>query len=255
MMINNTIVDNDTLLPDRGYFYGYGVFETLRVINGTIIFLEEHLSRLNKGLMYLGIQKAINEKEVKAAIRALSCDNGVIKINVSEENTVFTTRPLSYGQMHYEEGYRLTLSRVKRNPTSHTVSIKSMNYLDNIIELEKAKKHGFSDALFLNIHNEICETAVANVFIIEGNKIITPEASSGLLRGIMRQWVMNTYPVMEEKLTLSRLLSSEGVFVTNSVMGIMKVIALDEVTLNQHKMVQEIASKYGEVIDGMGRNL
>ncbi len=255
MIINNTIVDSDTMLPDRGYFYGYGVFETLRVINGTIIFLEEHLSRLNKGLMYLGIQKAINEKEVKAAIRALPCYNGVIKINVSEENTVFTTRPMSYNQEQYEEGYRLTLSRVKRNPTSHTVSIKSMNYLDNIIELEKAKKHGFNDALFLNIHDEICETAVANLFIIEDNKIITPEGSSGLLRGIMRQWVMDTYPVMEEGITLSRLLSSEGVFATNSVMGIIKVIALDEFTLNQHRMVQQIASKYEEMLGGMGRNL
>jgi len=257
VLINNEIVDSAAIFPDRGYFYGYGVFETLLVINGHVIFLEEHLSRLNKGLKYLNIQKVIIRQEVETATRALSCYNGVIKINVSEENTIFTTRPVSYGQEQYESGYRLMLSGVKRNPTSHIVGIKSMNYLDNIIELEKAKKHGFNDALFLNIHEEICETAVANLFIIEDNKIITPEGSSGLLSGIVRQWVMDTYPVLEENITLDRLLLSEGAFVTNSVIGIMKVVAIDEVTLNhhKHKMIQQITNKYREVLDAIGRGL
>jgi len=252
MIINNKIVDMEGVLPDRGYFYGYGVFETLLVIKGNIIFLEEHLSRLNSGLRYLGIHKEIIEKEVEAATEALACYNGVLKINVSEENTVFTTRPIPYSQEEYEQGYRLTLSKVRRNPTSHTVGIKSMNYLDNIFELERAKKEGFKDALFLNMNDEVCETAVANVFIIEKNKIITPDASSGLLSGIMRQWVMNTYPVLEERITLSRLLSSEGVFITNSVMGIMKVVAIDQITLNQHRIIQQIADKYREVLDATG---
>jgi 4-amino-4-deoxychorismate lyase len=256
-MINNKILESDAILPDRGYFYGYGVFETLLVINGHIIFLEEHLSRLNKGLIYLGIKKVINRYEVEAATSALSCYNGVIKINVSEENTIFTTRQVGYSQKQYESGYRLILSGVRRNPTSHIVGIKSMNYLDNIIELEKAKKHGYNDALFLNVHEDICETAVANLFIIEDNKIITPKRSAGLLCGIVRQWVMDAYPVLEENITLDRLLLSEGAFVTNSVIGIMKVVAIDEVTLNQHKhkMIQQITNKYREVIDAIGRGL
>lgn len=253
--INNKIVDCDAILPDRGYFYGYGVFETLLVVNGNIIFLEEHLSRLNNGLRYLGIQKVINKQEVEAAMNKLSCYTGVIKINVSEENTIFTTRPMTYSQKQYDQGYKLMLSSVKRNPTSHTVSIKSMNYLDNILELERAKKQGLNDALFLNIQDEICETAIANIFIIEDNKIITPDGSCGLLNGIIRQWVIDTYPVLEENITLDRLISSEGVFMTNSVMGIMKVIAIDEVTLNQHKMIQQITSKYKEVLDHLGKRL
>jgi len=254
VFVNNKILDYDVMFLDRGYLYGYGVFETLRVINGNIVFLEEHLSRLNKGLRYLDIKKIINKQEVKTATEALMCYNGVIKINVSEENTVFTTRPMMYSQKQYEEGYRLTLSRVKRNPTSHTVGIKSMNYLDNIIELERAKKQGFNDALFLNTIDEICETAIANVFIIEDHKVMTPDCSSGLLNGIIRQWVMNTYPVIEERITLDRLLKSEGVFVTNSVMGIMKVVAIDDVNLNQHKMIGQMTSRYKEVLEDIGRS-
>ncbi|MDF1617082.1 aminotransferase class IV [Petrocella sp. FN5] len=255
VLINNEILNVETIHPDRGYFYGYGVFETIRVIHGRGMFLDNHISRLNSGLKYLGISKVLNVNEVLVAIDALSCNNGVLKINVSEENTVFTTRPLTYSQKQYEEGYKLILSRVKRNPTSHTVGIKSMNYLDNIFELERAKKQGFNDALFLNIHDDVCETAIANIFIIENNKIITPDASLGLLKGIVRQWIMDAYPVTEERITLNRLLTSDGVFVTNSVMGIMKVLIIDEVALNQHKIIQQISNRYEKVLDSMGRGL
>lgn len=254
-LINNKIVDVESIHPDRGYFYGYGVFETIRVISGKCMFLDDHILRLNNGLNYLGIPKVLNANEVIIAIEALACYNGVLKINVSDENTVFTTRPMTYSREQYEQGYRLMLSSVRRNPSSHAVGIKSMNYLDNIFELEKAKKHGFNDALFLNINEEVCETAVANIFLIEEDKIITPDGSLGLLEGVIRQWVMGTYPVLEEHITLDRLISSEGVFVTNSVMGIIKVVAIDEVSLNQHKIIEQITGKYKEVLDDMGKGI
>lgn len=243
-LVNRKIKDMKKMALDTGYFYGYGVFETILVREGQPIFLEAHLRRLNAGLLTLGINKSVETSDVEYAIAALRVYNAGLKINVSESNVVFSTRQISYTKEHYENGAKLCLSYVYRNPTSITTNIKSMNYMDNIVEMKRARESGFNDVLFLNYKNEVCETAVANIFAIIDNEIVTPPVSSGLLPGVIRQWLVDEIGVKEQAMTYEELVTSDGVFMTNSLMGIMKVAQIGEHELKEHPLVVELTKRY-----------
>jgi 4-amino-4-deoxychorismate lyase len=243
-IVNGRIKSLDKVGMDTGYFYGYGLFETLMIREGTAIFLGEHLNRLNTGLKILNINKSVAEAEVHFAIRALGCYNSALKINVSEKNTVFSMRTIPYTAEHYANGAKLCVSKVHRNPTSPSVSLKSMNYLDNILEMQKAKDKGYQDVLFLNYNKEVCETAVANIFMFDKDKLITPTLSSGMLNGIIRQWLLTRYSIEERVITLEELVHSDGVFITNSLMGIMKIVEINNQPIPDHLRTKEITLDY-----------
>lgn len=252
ILLNGQVKESHEIELDAGYFYGYGAFETILVKNGKGILVQEHINRLNDSLKFLEVQKELTKKNVEYAIDKLECNNTALKVNVSDKNVVFSTRELIYTDEQYDKGARLKLSKVLRNPTSPSVNIKSMNYLDNIIELKKAKDEGYQDVLFMNYRNEVCETAIANLFIIKGNKLYTPSLESGLLNGIIRQWVINHYKVFEMKMELKDVLLSDGAFITNSLMGIMKVAGVGKDVLKDNPLITKIKTDYDKFIKEQG---
>lgn len=137
VLINGKIKDIKKTSIDTGYFYGYGVFETILVHKGEAVFAKEHVNRLNKSVKKLSIKQSVTIQEVEHAVAALRLYNGALKINVSEKNVVYSTREIPYTKEDYKQGFKLKVSSVLRNPTSPSVAIKSMNYMDNIIEMKK----------------------------------------------------------------------------------------------------------------------
>lgn len=244
VLLNNRIKDLKKTDLDTGYFYGYGLFETILIREGEAVLLEEHLTRLNKGLEQIGINRQITIEEVEYAITALRLYNVALKINVSEANVIYSTRALTYTAEHYQKGISLKVSDVLRNPTSPTVGLKSMNYMDNIIEMQKAKAEGFNDVLFLNPAGEVCETAVANIFVIKDGILKTPALDCGLLNGVIRQWLCERFEVDEVVLSLEDLMQADGVFATNSLMGLMKVTAIEGRELKESDMVRDMTGAY-----------
>ena len=250
LLINGNLVEGDRTDVDDGFFYGYGLFETILIKGGKAVLAKEHLNRLNKGLVQLGIHKEISHWELEHAIEALKCFDGVMKINVTEVNTVFSTRKSSYDKALYDSGVRIKISDVLRNPTSPTVSLKTMNYMDNLLVLREAKAEGWNDALFLNHRDEICETAIANIFFVRGSEVVTPKASAGMLKGILRQWVMAEIHVEEADIYCDDMLSMDGAFVTNSVMGIMKVAAIGKTVYGDNPIIAALQAKYEAFLEG-----
>lgn len=229
---------------DTGFFYGFGLFETIYVRDMEAVFLEDHLDRLNKGLVELAINRKVEKEAVFQAIGALGLKHGGLKINVSESHVVFSTRSIGYTREDYEAGAALTVSEIMRNPTSPLVSLKSMNYADNLLGMKAAKQKGFSDAIYLNPHGRVCETSVANIFIIEGETLITPPVMDGLLPGIVRKYLLNETTCVEESISLERLLKADGVFITNSLMGIMKVRRIDDHELAASLLTDRLTANY-----------
>lgn len=252
VLLNNKIVDQKKLKMDTGYFYGYGVFETILIREGLPVLIEQHLERMNKALKKLDIHKEITLDQVEYAIAMLGLYNVALKINVSEANVLYSRRSIAYTQEQYSEGAKLCVSKVYRNPSSPTVNIKSMNYMDNILEMKAARQEGYNDALFLNYRGEVCETAVANIFYLKKDKIYTPLVSCGLLDGVLRQWLMSRYEVQECLVTLEDLIQSEGVFMTNSLMGIMKVQSIDGVKINENEGIGAITKAYVDFLKESG---
>jgi len=246
LLINGKVKSIKKTVVDTGYFYGYGLFETILVRAGVGIFIEAHLQRLNKGLHDIGINKKITVEEVQQSMLLLKCYNGALKINVSEKQTIFSVRTIGYTAEHYEHGAKLKLSSVYRNPSSPLVYLKTMNYMDNILEMRKAKEEGWQDVLFTNYKGEICETAVGNIFFIKEGHVITPKLSSGLLNGIIRQWLMGTTEVIERVVLVDEIETMEGAFMTNSLLGIMKVSAIGNKTFESHDLMQQLTIAYVE---------
>lgn len=248
ILLNSQIKEVSNIDLDSGYFYGYGAFETILVKAKKAILLDKHIERLNHALNFLEIQKMLTRDDVEYAIKALDCVNIALKINVSEKNIIFSTREISYTKQQYEKGAKLILSKVLRNDTSATVYIKSMNNMDNLLELRKARQSGYQDVLFMNYRDEICETAVANLFIIKDNQLMTPSLNSGLLAGILRQWVIDNYDVKEKKITLDEVFACDGAFITNSLIGIMKVASIEENILKDSPLTHDIFLKYNQFL-------
>lgn len=239
--------NKDYVKLDGGFYFAQGVFETI-LIKKEAIFLEEHINRLNKSIDIMNLGEHINTKFIKNFIKEEKLKNIVLKIVVTEKNIVFSTREIKYSKEDYENGFKLKLSYVLRNPTSRMTYIKSLSYNENLYEYNKANKEGFNEVVFLNIYGNIAEGATSNIFIIKDKKIYTPMISDGILPGVVRNWVIENFEVCEKHLNKKDLYSADEVFITNSVLGIMKVVQFEEKKYNTN-VVEKIRSEYEQFIN------
>lgn len=239
--------NKDYVKLDGGFYFAQGVFETI-LIKKEAIFLEEHINRLNKSIDIMNLGEHIDTKFIKNFIKEEKLKNIVLKIVVTEKNIVFSTREIKYSKEDYENGFKIKLSYVLRNPTSRMTYIKSLSYNENLYEYNKANKEGFNEVVFLNIYGNIAEGATSNIFIIKDKKIYTPMISDGILPGVVRNWVIENFKVCEKHLNKKDLYSADEVFITNSVLGIMKVVQFEEKKYNTN-VVQKIRSEYEQFIN------
>lgn len=252
MGMMNNLVKNDTILFDDGFYFGRGVFETILLRNGKPILLSYHLKRMNEGLDILGIKKCITEEYVRDQIKDLKYNNVALKIMVSEKNTLFSIRDIPYNKEDYVKGFSVRVSNVLRNETSLNTYIKSFAYYDNIIEKGKAKELGFEETLFLNTKSFITECSTSNIFFINGDKICTPRIKCGILNGTVRRFLLENlnqhYNFEEGNYTIEDLYNAQGIFITNSLLGVMKVNKINEYKIGEHKYIFDIKEKYEKLI-------
>lgn len=239
---------------DDGYIHSKSVFETLLVVQGKGIFLKEHVRRLKEGIDFLSITQEIIEDEVVERIRyfsrILKIDRFVLKIQVSDRNIVYSTREYIYNDEDYVNA-NLGISDIRKgyNPL---YCYKTTNILENSLELKKGKENGYIDVLLLNMKEEVLEGCISNVFLIHQNDILTPSLKLGILDGIVRRWVITNFNVKEEILTKKLLEKADGIFITNSLMGIMpiKLLVDKKIDSYQNKVIKSVFQQYTEIIQG-----
>jgi 4-amino-4-deoxychorismate lyase len=243
LVIINGEERDDILLYDDGLNYGYGLFETI-LVRSKPVFLYEHCNRLRAGLDLLRIKNTVDERYILNCVENNKINNCILKVILTERNIVISTRPVTYKPEKYLIGYNIKISKVRRNPYSHTVYIKSLNYTDNKIEKEIASSEGFDEVLFLNTRNEVSECSVANIFFLKDGVIKTPALRCGILDGIVRRWVIDNYHVVEGIYYLEDILTADEVFLTNSVLGLMKVRSLNSTVFGQESIYNAIQENY-----------
>lgn len=247
ILLNGEIADDEKIILDSGFHFGRGLFETM-LVKGEPIFLNEHLDRINRGLPLIGINRKITREEVLQAAEKLQCRDCVLKLSVTEKNTIFTTRENRYTAESYSRGFDVGISQVMRNESSPLTYLKSLNYLDNLLEHESCASRGLDEVLFFNSSGILCEGSVSNVFFAKGGRIFTPSIDCGLLGGIVREFVTDSFDVTEGKFTKQELLEAEAVFLTNSVMGIMKVASIEGKHFCRNGIFDKIRQAYMEKI-------
>ncbi len=234
---------------DNGFYFGIGAFETILLHEKKLIFLSEHLKRLDKALHFLKIKNSLNVEDLYNFINKSRHFNGAIKIIVSEKNSLFEFKENPYSQSVYEKGFSLTKSKLKKNEYSPITYFKTLNYAENILERQKAIEKGYNEAIFLNTKNQITEGTVSNIFFVKNNIIHTPKISCGLLNGIMRQYILSNYDINEKIITLDMINDFDEVFLTNSLMGIMPVANFEDKIFKSKKVSNEILENYRKFIN------
>lgn len=218
------------LIPDEGFYFGMGAFETIAVEYGKPIFLQQHYERLQRAMDFFGIKMPMEniKQKVEQTLAAAEMQNGrkVLKITVSPENLLVTTRENVYGRSDYERGFRADFSEVRRNETSPFTFHKTLNYGDCLMEKRRAKERGIDEPVFLNMKGEISEGASTNVFFIRQGRILTPPVSCGLLPGILRGYICDAFDAEERVVTPEEAFGCEEMFLTNSLLGVMPVVSL-----------------------------
>lgn len=260
--MRNIFFNKENIQLDEGVLFGRGVFETILVKEGPILF-SEHIKRLNNAIEVLKLGEKIEEKELLDEIEKYEIKNKALKILVTPKNIIFIERDIKYKDEDYEKGFKLKLSKVIRNSTSLLTYVKSINYVENLIENQNAKEEGFNEVIFLNEKGFVTECSTANIFIVKSGLVYTPKLECGLLNGILREFVINNFSVIEKEITLRDLFESDEVFITNSLIGIMKVTSIydnsynnrgyeEKGSYNNYKITNEIISKYKEYLEKSG---
>lgn len=232
------------IILDEGYQFGLGVFETISVEKGRPLFLSQHLERLYHSLKELGIQGGVTEEEVMKYLSSKTGERYALKIMVSEKNCIFTTRSNPYTPEKIAKGFQLAYSKVYRNETSPLVCHKTMNYGDCILEKRRSASLGADELILKNSRGEICEGTTTNVFFVRDGQIYTPGVSCGLLPGVLRRFIMESFPVSECILKEEDVLQMEECFVTNSLMGVMPVTRLEEKTFSPGRVTRICLEAY-----------
>ena len=240
----------DTLFShDRLALFGFGLFETLLITEAGPLFVDMHWQRMNRGANFLGlnlpdeaqwmkrVQEYIDEFREETpstfpyALR-VTLSGGSPLANLPSQ-ILFHKRSLPYTRAQYTLGIRLHLLLSPRNEQSPLVSIKSTNYLENILAKEEAIRNGAEEGLWLNTKGYISEGTMSNLFFIKDETLFTPALASGCLPGTRRQLILDLarslqIPVCEGLYPFSDLFLADEIFMTNALMGIMPVRQVDD---------------------------
>lgn len=235
------------IILDDCYQFGLGLFETIAIENNKPLLLSYHLERLQNSIETFGINQTVSKKQIEDYLIKHDLLHHALKIMVSDKNLLFTIRPNPYTKEQYSQGFSLDYSPVMRNETSILTHHKTMNYGDCILEKRRTKLLGVDELLFLNSRGEICEGTTTNIFFVKSGIIYTPPVSCGLLPGIMRRYIIETYPVVEKVLHLEDISQMEECFVTNSLLGIMKVTSVSNVTFSKNDITHKCITQWQDI--------
>ncbi|MFZ5643380.1 MAG: aminotransferase class IV [Bacillota bacterium] len=228
---------------DGAVLYGMGLFETIKLTGGKPARTDLHLSRLMNSARALGLKVPFSAEKINEMLYGTAEKNnikaGALRLTLTAggdaaaPSVIINVRQQVYSKEKYARGIRAGFTKFRRNETSPLVRHKNLNYYENIIAKRQAASCGWDEALFLNQQGFIAEGSVSNIFIVGGGNVITPDVNSGLLPGITRRRIIDICFSMgisleERPVRPEELFSSDECFVTNSLMGVMPLAAVDD---------------------------
>ena len=237
---------------DHGLLYGDGVFEGIRAYNGRVFKLERHMDRLFHSAKAIDLKIPLSKEEIAQLIldtcRRNDIKEGYIRPIItrgrgdlgldprkckSGPSIIVIAQPsINLLGKVYDRGLKVVTSSYRRvPPQSLSPSIKSLNYLNNIMAKVEANQYGADEALMLDIHGYVSEASAENVFIVRNHAIVTPFTSTNL-PGVTRETVLELAPSLglearEQFFTLYDMWAADEAFITGSAAEVAPVVEVD----------------------------
>jgi branched-chain amino acid aminotransferase len=237
---------------DHGLLYGDGVFEGIRVYEGKVFRLREHVDRLFDSARAIKLDIPMGREQMADAItstvQANAKRNGYIRALVTrgagylgldprkttDPQVVIIVDDISlYPPELYENGMEIvTVSTIRNHPNALNPRIKSLNYLNNILAKIEAIQAGCLEALMLNHKGEVAECTGDNIFVAKRGVLKTPTVDAGILEGVTRNAVIElaraaNIPVQETTLTRHDVYTADECFLTGTAAEVIPVVKCD----------------------------
>lgn len=253
----NTIWCNGQWLPaagfpatpqDRGAQLGLGLFETLLGLDGRAVFAGRHLARLAASCERLGwaapqagfddlagVMDELLERtglttgRARLRLTVSAGSGGLADIAAGPDRLVWL---MAVPAAPVPDAVAVTIAPWPRNERGALAGLKCASYAENLLALDHARRAGFAETLFFNTAGELCEAAMANVFIVRNDRLSTPPPSSGCLPGVTRGvlWEIARragITCAEERLGPAELAAADEIFLTSATRGPLRVSRID----------------------------
>ncbi len=258
---------------NHGLHYASCVFEGIRVYDGKIFKIIEHIDRLFKSAEILDLQIPYSTDKISKILYELvnkqNISNGYIRpvvwrgsekmaISAIEASTNIAIAawkwPSYFSPDQIDQGIKLTISKWKRpSPESAPTNSKAAGlYMICSLSKHEAEKNGFDDALMLDYRNYIAEATGANIFFVKNNKLYSPIPDC-FLNGITRQSVIeiaqeNKIDVIEDYFKLDFLKDCEEVFLTGTAVEITPVSSIDNYQFSVGNITKLLIKEFQKLV-------
>jgi len=250
-MIHRFVFHNDRIQPieevrlspgQSGLLSGWGVFTTMRIVEGIPFAFERHWKRLARDAEKTRcpfpfdpeavrdqLQEVLHANEVReGCARIYIVGNQAGHWRSSEPFPPADLLICSAGLPPYREPARLTLHEQGRHAASPLAGVKVTSWLTNVWNLSEAHESGYDEVVLLNERGEVAECTAANIFCVHGGHVTTPPLSSGCLEGITRSVVVEIgppagVPVVEHTLYPEDLYTADEVLISSTNRGVISV--------------------------------
>ena len=234
---------------NRGFRYGDGLFESMRMFNGKLQFAEKHTDRLHAGMKALKMEGAdmltenfLRQKAAELTKRNKLKEGARLRLAVyradgglytpDTNNIGYVLEATSMTSMRYDlnkKGLIVDVFDEITKPVDKLSNYKTSNSLVYVMAGIHKKQHALDDAFILNNNGFLCESMSSNIFIVYNKELYTPALTEGCVSGVMRNVVMeiaknNDVQLMEAQINPEVLNEAEEVFVTNAITGIQWVM-------------------------------
>lgn len=243
---------------DRGLTLGDGIFETLLVKDGIVLWRFEHLRRMENAALTMGLP--FNGDDVENAVDGMchgTTGSHALRLTLSRgaglrgladdgKSPTFFATLVPFDEALQFQPISLLTSSITRNEKSLSSRLKTLSYVDEILAAREARAKGFDDALMLNSRDRVACSSIGNIFLWIDDRLVTPSYGEGLLPGIMRHAVLQAamslgIKTSERRVTLADLAKANRLFITNSLRILRPVSRLDDRKFSQKPHTGEAA--------------
>lgn len=244
---NGTLVERETKIfgvENRAFKYGDGLFETLKVENGEVRFLEDHYFRLMASMRMIRMEIPMAftldfmEAEIKKTVEANNLDKARVRFSVfrkagglytPENNSVDYVIEANEFKRVEAEVYEVDLFKDFYIYSGLLSTIKSISKLENVLAGNYAAENGLDNCILLNEQKMVVEFTNGNLFLVKGHEIVTPPLTDGCIKGIIRKKLLENpiliegYTIVERSISPFDLQKADELFMTNAIVGVQAI--------------------------------